>query len=171
MHTLRSQPWFYTYCKTPLGSVLLLAEQEKLIGLYLDGHNMWHNPPSDWIENPDLEVFQTTKNQLMAYFQLKIVAWSRNYLLLGTDFQKHVWHGLMDISYGLVVSYKNFAAHIGFPHAVRSVASAVGKNPLSIVLPCHRIVRSNGSLGGYNSGVCIKHRLLALEQKGIKQAG
>lgn len=87
----------------------------------------------------------------------------------GTDFQKQVWDTIQRIPYGEVCSYKWIAEQIGKPKAVRAVGSAVGANPVSILNPCHRVIRSNGALGGYGGGLKRKRRLLALEGHPVEQ--
>ena len=83
----------------------------------------------------------------------------------GTRFQKKVWKELLKIPFGQTVSYRELARRIGHPKAFRAVGSAVGKNPLPITIPCHRVIRSDGKIGGYSGGVRKKRRLLAREQK------
>jgi len=87
--------------------------------------------------------------------------------LSGTDFQKDVWRALLKIPRGTTVTYKQMAAMAGHPNAVRAVANAVGKNPMAPEIPCHRVVRSDGGLGGYSGpgGIATKKKLLAMEQK------
>jgi methylated-DNA-[protein]-cysteine S-methyltransferase len=86
--------------------------------------------------------------------------------IVGTDFQKKVWVELCKIPYGKTVSYKYIANGVNDPNACRAVGSANGKNPLSIIVPCHRVIASDGTLGGYFGGLDVKKRLLALEQGG-----
>lgn len=85
--------------------------------------------------------------------------------LHGTPFQLSVWHALMDIVFGTTITYQQLAESVGKPSATRAVASACGANPLAIVVPCHRVIRKNGDLGGYRWGLDIKRQLLALEQQ------
>lgn len=87
------------------------------------------------------------------------------YLLKGTDFQKSVWQELCNIPYGQIKSYKEIAAAIGKPSAVRAVGRACGQNPIWIAVPCHRVVGANGSLTGYAGGVSMKQKLLELEKQ------
>jgi O-6-methylguanine DNA methyltransferase len=82
---------------------------------------------------------------------------------IGTEFQRLVWRGLLNIPYGKTRSYKQIAENIGCPRASRAVGQANGRNPLPIIFPCHRVINSNGSLGGYSGGIEIKRRLLAIE--------
>jgi len=86
-------------------------------------------------------------------------------LMVGTDFQKRVWKALMSISCGVTSTYGQIAEDIGNPRAVRAVGSACGANPISIIVPCHRVIGSNGELVGYGGGLFLKKRLLKLERK------
>jgi methylated-DNA-[protein]-cysteine S-methyltransferase len=86
---------------------------------------------------------------------------------MGTPFQKRVWHELSKITYGETRSYQQIADAIDAPKAVRAVATAVGRNPLSIIVPCHRVVASNGKLTGYSGGIKCKEMLLSLEHEGL----
>jgi methylated-DNA-[protein]-cysteine S-methyltransferase len=85
--------------------------------------------------------------------------------LTGTDFQKSIWHAIIDIGYGKVASYKDVARMVNKPKAYRAVGNALGKNPIIMLIPCHRVIQSNGSLGYFSSGVDLKKHLLELEGK------
>lgn len=104
--------------------------------------------------------------QVMEYLQGLRDSWNIPLKLRGTEFQKSVWHHLLSIPYGTTISYQDLAKAIGRPTAVRAVASAVAKNPVWLICPCHRVIRSNGALGGYAGGIPLKTELLKLEQKG-----
>ena len=85
----------------------------------------------------------------------------------GTDFQKRVWRALLEIPFGEVRSYKQIAQQVGNPNAYRAVGSAVGKNPINFIIPCHRVIRSDGKLGGYGLGIDLKKKLLQMEGHSI----
>lgn len=102
-------------------------------------------------------------NEFDDYWSGRLTRWSVPLDIVGTPFQKAVWRALMDIPYGTVVTYGAVAQAIGRPAAVRAVAAAVGKNPLSIIIPCHRVVGADNTLTGYGGGMALKERLLALE--------
>ena len=110
------------------------------------------------------EVIVETMKQLDAYFSNKRKIFDIPLLMVGTDFQKSVWQGLMKIPYGTTVSYLELSKKIGNEKAVRAVASANGANAISIMIPCHRIIGSNGDLTGYAGGLPVKKKLLELEQ-------
>ncbi|VAX31627.1 Methylated-DNA--protein-cysteine methyltransferase [hydrothermal vent metagenome] len=103
------------------------------------------------------------RDQMMKYFEGKLRKFDIPFILSGTDFEKRVWLTLNEVSYGQTRTYKWLAERLGSPRSVRAVGQALGKNPLPIILPCHRIIQSDGKLGGYSSGVGIKRRLLDLE--------
>jgi len=108
-------------------------------------------------------VIEETVVQLEEYFAKKRKDFDIPLLLVGTDFQKSFWEGLMQIPYGTVTSYLDLAKSIGNAKAVRAVASANGANAISILIPCHRVVGSNGMLTGYAGGLDVKEKLLSLE--------
>ena len=110
------------------------------------------------------EVIVETMKQLEAYFANERKIFDIPLLMVGTDFQKSVWQGLMKIPYGTTASYLELSKKIGNEKAVRAVASANGANAISIMIPCHRIIGSNGDLTGYAGGLSTKKKLLELEQ-------
>jgi len=102
--------------------------------------------------------------QMRGYFEGSRVTFNQSIRFLkGTDFEQRVWNALKDIPYGETRTYKWLAERIGMPKATRAVGRALSKNPIPIVLPCHRIIESDGSIGGYSSGIDVKRRLLELE--------
>jgi methylated-DNA-[protein]-cysteine S-methyltransferase len=111
----------------------------------------------------DAPVLDETKRQLDAYFRVERKEFDLPLLLVGTDFQKRVWHELLKVGYGETSSYLGLAGNMGDKNAVRAVASANGANAISIIVPCHRIVGSKGELVGYAGGLKAKEKLLALE--------
>jgi methylated-DNA-[protein]-cysteine S-methyltransferase len=152
----------YTCVDSPVGRLLLAGDERGLWVLgFVSGKVSWR-PSDSWRESrsPLAEAVR----QLDAYFNREL----RSFQLLlhpaGTDFQLSVWNALPSIPYGSTLSYGELARRIGRPAAVRAVGAANGANPLSIVLPCHRVVGSNGKLVGYGGGLPNKTRLLALER-------
>jgi len=111
--------------------------------------------------DPLLEV---TREQLNEYFMGTRSSFDIPLLPVGTTFQKEVWHALLQIPYGKTTSYLGMATAINNPRAIRAVGSANGANALAIVIPCHRVINSNGDLGGFGGGIPLKQRLLRLEQ-------
>ncbi len=111
------------------------------------------------------EIIDKAITELMMYFNGELTEFSVETEFYGTDFEKTVWKQLSEIPYGATVSYKEIAQAIGRPNSVRAVANAIGKNPISVICPCHRVIGSNGSLTGYDGGIDVKRYLLALEQQ------
>lgn len=160
-----------TFCctphTTPLGPVLLRASAAGLSGLWFEGQR--HHPPLDvtatWSVAEDHPVLVAAANQLDAYFAGRR---SRFDLPLdlsnGTAFQQAVWQCLLALPFGQQVAYGELGARIGRPRAVRAIGSAVGRNPISIVVPCHRVLASDGGLAGYAGGIERKRALLDLER-------
>lgn len=109
------------------------------------------------------EVIETAQSQLEEYFAGKRTIFQMPLLLSGTDFQRSVWKELLQIPYGSTQTYKELACRIGKPAAVRAVANANNANPLSVIVPCHRVIGSNRKLTGYGGGLEIKRQLLCLE--------
>lgn len=117
------------------------------------------------IAEGDADVLDRAVGQFDEYFAGIRREFELPVLFVGTDFQQTVWSALRDIPYGTTVSYSELAGRVGRPRGVRSVAGAVGANPLSIIVPCHRVVGADGSLTGYAGGLDAKRRLLGLEAR------
>jgi methylated-DNA-[protein]-cysteine S-methyltransferase len=117
---------------------------------------------AEYIEQ-DSEVLQESKKQLQEYFDMQRKEFDIPLLLVGTEFQKRVWHELIKVPYGTTISYQELADHIDHSKAVRAVANANGANAIGIIVPCHRVIASDGSLGGYGGGIALKKRLLKIE--------
>jgi len=121
---------------------------------------------AEYIEQDD-EILQKTRVQLNEYFNCERREFDIPLLVVGTDFQKNVWNALMKVPYGKISTYLDLAKDINNKKAVRAVASANGANSISLIIPCHRIVGSNGELVGYGGGLPVKKRLLKLEQNKV----
>lgn len=115
-------------------------------------------------EEGSSEVIELAADQLDEYFRGQRSGFSVPVKFAGTRFQKMVWSGLLKIPYGTTVSYAELAGSINCPNGVRAVASAIGRNPISIIVPCHRVIGSNRKFTGYAGGLAAKQHLLALEQ-------
>lgn len=148
-----------TVVDSPLGLLTLVEEDRALAGLYLTGHR--HAPP---LELPVVrDGLPAVREQLEAYFSGDLKEFELSLTPAGTPFQREVWAALRLIPYGETWSYATLAAAVGRPRAVRAVGLANGRNPVSIVVPCHRVVGSDGSLTGYGGGLPAKRWLLDLE--------
>ena len=149
---------------SPLGELRLLSDGDALTGLYMPSSK--GNPTT---EDPawerDAAPFRSVVEQLEAYFAGDRRDFDLRLAPTGTPFQRQVWSALEEIPYGQTRSYRDIAECIGSPKAVRAVGLANGRNPISIVVPCHRVVGSNGSLTGYGGGLHNKQLLLDLEQR------
>ncbi len=114
------------------------------------------------------DMLMETKKQVDDYLLGNIIKFDIPLLMVGSDFQKKVWNALLDIAYGETASYGELAKKIGTPNSVRAVASANGANAISIIIPCHRVIGSNGELTGYAGGLPVKKKLLDLEKMRVK---
>ena len=160
----RNIPIYTTRTSSPLGEMLLAATDHGLAGAWFDAQRHWPDP-SGWIDAPDHPVLREAARQLDDYFAGRRADFDMPLdLSHGTDFQQAVWQALLHIPPGATTSYGTLSATIGKPAAVRAVGAAVGRNPISIVVPCHRVVGGDGSLTGYAGGLHRKTHLLALEQ-------
>lgn len=158
---------FYTYINLdfPLDKILLLSNGNNLTGLYFCSQKNSPKIDHTWTRNPDLDIFKSTITQLKEYTLGKRHEFTAPHaLLFGTDFQKKVWQEITKIPYGKTFNYTAIAESIGKPKNVRAVASAIAKNPISIIIPCHRIIGKNGKLTGYAGGLERKQALLAQEK-------
>ncbi|MCR8575991.1 methylated-DNA--[protein]-cysteine S-methyltransferase [Streptomyces sp. Isolate_219] len=150
---------------TPMGPLTLVAAGEALSGLYMTDQR--HRPPQETFgdpADPDEPPFAETVTQLQAYFRGELTTFDLPLALRGTPFQRRVWAALCTIPYGETVSYGQLAERLGAPSASRAVGLANGRNPVGIIVPCHRVVGANGSLTGYGGGLDRKRRLLAFER-------
>ena len=154
---------YYEYYKSPVGKLLLAGDGENIAHLGFPSGKMKLRHEHSWTK--DESPFKQAVSQLEAFFEGELKKFDLPLLLTGTPFRKSVWAGLMDIPYGETWSYSQSAHHIGAPNACRAVGSANGVNPVPIVVPCHRVVGSNGSLTGFGGGLKTKKYLLELESK------
>ena len=155
----------YTVMKSSVGEITLVADNVSLRAIY------WLNQKPDRVKFPDLEnndsnhVLKSAVKQLKAYFSGTRREFDIPLRPVGTVFQEEVWLALRSISYGETVSYSDIAKQIGRPKAVRAVGAAIGKNPLSIMIPCHRVIGANSKLIGFAGGLITKEFLLNLENQ------
>lgn len=156
---------FYSWANNFLGDLLLISDGKLLTGAYFVGQKNFPKIDALWIYNPDLKMFTTTTIQLEEYFNGKRRSFDINYSLAGSILQKKVWLTLSKIPIGKTISYKNIANIIKQPTAIRAVANAIANNKITIIIPCHRVIGSNGKLVGYAAGIDKKKNLLDLEQQ------
>lgn len=154
----------YTTFDSPLGRILLVSDGSFLTGAYFSGQKYEPVPSQGWRPEPDLGIFQDASFQLHEYFSGRRRHFDIPLRLQGTPFQMRVWDALMEIPLGTTVSYGELAGRIKRKDAVRAVGAAVGRNPVSVIVPCHRVIGSGGSLTGYAGGLERKRALLDLEE-------
>ena len=149
---------------SPIGPLTVAAADGALTGLYLQTQR---HPPAPVLlgepADPRAEPFAAASSQLAAYFSGELTQFDLPLSPAGTPFQRRVWAALRQIPYGQTWSYRELAAAIGNPAAVRAVGLANGRNPIAVVIPCHRVIGSDGSLTGYGGGLDRKRYLLDLE--------
>jgi methylated-DNA-[protein]-cysteine S-methyltransferase len=154
------------YYRSPLGLTEIRADEKELIFVkpLKKGEKDYPAPDTETSPIPEHAIIRETCRQLDEYFAGKRKEFNLPLSPQGTDFQQKVWKQLQQIPYAATISYKQLAHAAGHPKACRAAGSANGKNPLSIIIPCHRVIASDGGLGGYASGVEIKKQLLDLEK-------
>ncbi|MCL9775345.1 methylated-DNA--[protein]-cysteine S-methyltransferase [Vibrio methylphosphonaticus] len=154
---------FYALVDSPLGRVTIQATDQGLTGLWFEEHTT--QPEHLGELQAHHPVLLLTKQQLSEYFSGERTCFEIPLAAKGTPFQMQVWQALCDIPYGHLMSYQELADYIGNPKAVRAVGSANGKNPISVIVPCHRVIGKSGKLTGYAGGVARKQALLNLEDQ------
>ncbi len=152
---------YYSFLKTPIGDLLLAGDEQGLSLVGFPEGSMRREPEADWIYSDDL--FTAAREQLTAYFDGTLQEFDLQLSPNGTAFQLEVLAELQRIPYGTTTSYGDIAKRIGRPKAVRAVGAANGRNPLPIIIPCHRVVGSTGALTGFGGGLPTKKALLRLE--------
>ncbi|MBW4552425.1 MAG: methylated-DNA--[protein]-cysteine S-methyltransferase [Aphanocapsa sp. GSE-SYN-MK-11-07L] len=155
---------YFTTYESPIQTLRLVADGRSLIGLYMLSEKHGLIPANDWIEDDTVAPFPEAKQQLTAYFAGSLTEFDLPLQMLGTAFQRQVWSVLAAIPYGKTISYGELAQQIGQPKASRAVGLANGRNPVSIIVPCHRVIGANGKLTGYGGGIERKQWLLNHER-------
>ncbi len=161
-----------SYHKTKIGELIIGSFNNQLCLLdfrYRKMRNAVDNRlkkqlSAEFIEGQD-DIIEQAKKQVDEYLTGIRKNFDIPLLLVGTDFQKQVWHELLNIEYGETIAYSQLATRINNPKAVRAVGSANGANAIALIVPCHRVIANDGSLGGYGGGLAVKKRLLNLEDK------
>jgi methylated-DNA-[protein]-cysteine S-methyltransferase len=157
---------YYTTLESPVGPLLLAGDSKALRRVSFEGSKRAAPPRRDWKQ--DKAPFQEVVRQLQAYFRGELKEFDLPLAMDGTEFQLRVWNELRAIPYGETISYAQLAGRIGNPKAVRAVGLANGSNPIPIIVPCHRVIGSDGSLTGFGGGLPTKKMLLELENKQLK---
>ena len=152
---------YYCYLNTPIGDLLLAGDDAALSLVGFPKGKMRHDPDADWIYSE--KPFATARQQLQEYFAGERRNFDLALNLAGTEFQVRVLEELQRIPYGETRSYSDIAKRIGRPKAMRAVGAANGRNPIPIIIPCHRVIGSGGALTGFGGGLDTKEALLRLE--------
>ncbi len=152
---------YYTVMKSPVCDILLAASDDGLCCLGFQESRSARDPDPSWVASKT--PFKEVVAQLKEYFAGQRTRFDLPLDLRGTPFQRSVWKALLEIPYGETASYGDIAGRIGNPKACRAVGGANGANPVAVIVPCHRVIGSNGKLTGFGAGLPIKRRLLDLE--------
>lgn len=153
----------YRIIDSPIGPLMLAGNDEALTGLRMQDQG---RPPAEDADGvSDERAFPGIVDQLAMYFAGELIEFDVPLRMEGTAFQRRVWSALVEIPYGETISYGQLATRIGQPTASRAVGLANGRNPVAIIVPCHRVIGSTGALVGYGGGLQRKRRLLELEQE------
>ena len=158
---MNEQPTIYTTIDSQFGTVLVSARCGKIRGVRVLGRSSAFEPTPSWKRSDS--ALADARSQLAAYFAGGLREFSLPLELEGTPFQLHAWRVLRAVTYGTTTTYGQIATQMGRPHASRAVGGAMSKNPIAVIVPCHRVVGKNASLTGYAGGLNMKRRLLAME--------
>lgn len=164
----RPETLHYTRIETPAGKLLLAAGEGGLRYLQFGGELPRARKNELWIESA--QMLKPYAEQLKAYFQGELREFTCKLDLKGTEFQKKCWSALLRIPYGETRSYAHIARQVGRPRSFRAVGQANHHNPIAIIVPCHRVITSSGTLGGYGGGLEVKKMLLRLETQAPQKA-
>jgi methylated-DNA-[protein]-cysteine S-methyltransferase len=153
---------FFSYIDSPLGQMFVQGDEQFVTGLYMPQHKGWRGPDASWQQSD--APFTAVREQLADYFSGERQQFDVPLKLDGTPFQQRVWQELVRIPFGTTITYAQLAQRVGKPTASRAVGHANGRNPISILVPCHRVIGADGNLTGYAGGVDKKQWLLAWER-------
>jgi len=153
----------YDFYQSPYGRMLLVADDNGLCGVYFDGQKHLPQVASQWRRDASQATLCQAKRELGEYFGGERKRFELALAPEGTPFQRSVWNAISSVGFGQTISYAELANRAGCPGSARAAGAATGRNPIGIIVPCHRIVGSNGSLTGYAGGLDRKRALLALE--------
>lgn len=154
---------YYDRFQSPQGGMLLVANDTGLAGVFFDRQKHHPTMQADWMKSSSHKLLRQAKRELGEYFAGKRRRFAVPLAPDGTPFQRAVWKAISTVSFGETISYGELARRAKHPGSARAAGAATGRNPLGIIVPCHRIVGANGSLTGYAGGLQRKRALLALE--------
>ena len=155
----------YDYFASPQGRMLLVAEDKALTAVCFVGQKYAPRVAADWKRDGAHALLRQAKRELAEYFAGKRTRFSVKLAPHGTPFQRSVWKAIAGVGFGKTIPYAELARRAGRPGSARAAGAATGRNPIGVIVPCHRIVGSNGSLTGYAGGLAKKRALLALESR------
>jgi methylated-DNA-[protein]-cysteine S-methyltransferase len=157
----------FCYVDSPIGRLMLTSDGESLTGLYM---NLYRNKPTklpdlngDWVQDAKVDPLPAAARQLKEYFSGKRHEFELPLRMNGTEFQQSVWHELLKIPFGETRTYGQLAKRLGNPNGSRAVGLANGRNPIAVIVPCHRVIGADGSLTGFGGGIERKEWLLSHE--------
>jgi methylated-DNA-[protein]-cysteine S-methyltransferase len=153
----------YSHVDSPIGPLLLTSDGESLTGLYMGAPSKRPHMGSEWAENPNGSLLAEAARQLEEYFSGKRQVFDLPLKMEGTEFQKRVWRQLTQIPFGETWSYGQLAKRLDNPNGSRAVGLANGRNPIAVIVPCHRVIGADGSLTGFGGGIPRKQWLLSHE--------
>ena len=154
---------YYDYYESPHGRMLLVANDKSLTGVYFIGQKYRPSIETEWRKDERHAPLCQAKRELAEYFEGRRTRFTVKVSPHGTPFQRAVWNAIAGVGFGKTIPYAELARRAGRPGSARAVGAATGRNPVGIIVPCHRIVGSNGALTGYAGGLAKKRALLALE--------
>lgn len=153
---------YYSYIDSPLGRMFVQGDGEFVTGLFMPHHKGWRGPDASWQQSD--APFVAVREQLAEYFAGERQQFDLPFKFTGTPFQQQVWQELLRIPFGTTITYAQLAQRVGKPTASRAVGHANSRNPISIIVPCHRVIGADGKLTGYAGGVDKKKWLLGWER-------
>jgi methylated-DNA-[protein]-cysteine S-methyltransferase len=154
---------YYSYYQSPHGNMLLVADDQALTGVYFIDQKYRPRIEEAWRRDAQHAVLRQAKRELAEYFEGQRTRFTVKLAPSGTPFQRAVWAAIAEVGFGRTIPYAELARRAGHPGSVRAVGTATGRNPIGIMVPCHRIVGSDGTLTGYAGGLAKKRALLMLE--------
>lgn len=154
---------YYDFYDGPQGKMLLVANDDGLSGVYFSGQKYFPQIDPEWRQDASNASLCQAKRELAEYFSGKRERFEMTLAPEGTPFQRSVWKAIFAVDFGKTITYGELAHRAGCPGSARAAGAATGRNPISVIVPCHRIVGSDGSLTGYAGGLDRKRALLALE--------
>lgn len=154
---------YYDLYESPQGKMLLVANDDGLSGVYFNGQKYFPQIDPEWRQDARNASLHQAKRELAEYFNGKRERFEMTLAPAGTPFQRSVWKAIFDVGFGKTITYGELAHRAGCPGSARTAGAATGRNPISVIVPCHRIVGSDGNLTGYAGGLDRKRALLALE--------